>query len=164
MVKPRDVSKIHWRRHIMLSIGIAVIIGVASVWFVQTRHKATIQTRLITPTEQTALGQSVYAQHCASCHGAQLEGQPNWKQPLPTGGFPAPPHDETGHTWHHPDALLFKIIKFGGQATAGADFKSNMPAFNKVMTDEDIWAVLTYIKSHWPERQRAHQERVSRKQ
>jgi len=67
-----------------------------------------------TNAEQVAAGQMIYAQHCASCHGAHLEGQPNWKQPLPTGGLPAPPHDKTGHTWHHADQLLFKITKLGG--------------------------------------------------
>jgi len=53
--------------------------------------------------QAVALGQQVYAARCASCHGANLEGQPNWQQELPTGGLPAPPHDETGHTWHHND-------------------------------------------------------------
>jgi hypothetical protein len=66
--------------------------------------------------KQVQAGQAVYAQHRAVYHGANLEGQPNWQQPLPTGGLPAPPHDETGHTWHHADALLFKIVKLGGQS------------------------------------------------
>src|SRR3712207_630865 len=50
---------------------------------------------------QVALGRQVYAANCASCHGANLEGQPNWQQDLPAGGRPAPPHDASGHTWHH---------------------------------------------------------------
>lgn len=109
------------------------------------------------------MGQAVYARSCASCHGANLEGQPHWKQPLPTGGYPAPPHDETGHTWHHPDALLFKITKFGGQATASRDVRSHMPAFKDVLTDEEVWAVLAYIKSRWPTAVRAKQEHITRK-
>ena len=52
-----------------------------------------------------ALGRQVYAANCASCHGAELEGQPDWGEPLPNGRYPAPPHDASGHTWHHPDAL-----------------------------------------------------------
>jgi mono/diheme cytochrome c family protein len=111
--------------------------------------------------EQVAAGQALYATHCAVCHGANLEGQPNWKQPLPTGGLPAPPHDETGHTWHHPDALLFKIVKFGGQDAAGAGFKSNMPAFQRVLSNADIWAVLAFIKSRWPPKIRDFHERVN---
>lgn len=114
-----------------------------------------------TNAEQVAAGQAIYHQHCAACHGVNLEGQPNWKQPLPTGGLPAPPHDETGHTWHHADQLLFQITKFGGQATASAEFKSNMPAFQSVLSDADIWAVLAFIKSRWPPQARAFQESVN---
>jgi mono/diheme cytochrome c family protein len=53
-------------------------------------------------------GQSLYADSCASCHGANLEGQPNWQSPNADGVLPAPPHDRTGHTWHHDDELLFE--------------------------------------------------------
>ena len=81
---------------------------------------------------------------------ADLEGAPNWKTPLEDGGYPAPPHDVTGHTWHHPDSLLFKITKYGGQSL-GSDLKSNMPGFEASLTDEQIWAVLAYIKTIWPE-------------
>lgn len=111
--------------------------------------------------DQVAAGQALYASHCAVCHGANLEGQPNWKQPLPTGGLPAPPHDETGHTWHHADALLFKIVKFGGQEAASAGFKSNMPAFQGVLSNADIWAVLAFIKSRWPPKIRTFHDRVN---
>jgi len=100
--------------------------------------------------EQVAVGAAVYAEHCAPCHGADLEGQPDWQTPLATGGYPAPPHDETGHTWHHADALLFRYTKEGGRAVAGPDFESNMPGFGDVLSDAEIWAVLAYIKSRWP--------------
>jgi mono/diheme cytochrome c family protein len=106
-----------------------------------------------------ALGQQVYTARCASCHGPNLEGQPNWQQDLPTGGRPAPPHDETGHTWHHNDQSLFTTVKFGGQATAPEGYKSNMPAFGEVLSGEEIYAVLAYIKSTWsPDIQVAQQQ------
>ena len=38
-----------------------------------------------------ALGQAVYATHCAACHGAHLQGQPNWRERDSTGRLPAPP-------------------------------------------------------------------------
>ena len=95
-------------------------------------------------------GRAVYADHCASCHGADLEGQPNWRQRNADGTFPAPPHDETGHTWHHPDQLLFDYTKKGGQALAPAGYKSAMPGFGELLHDSDIWAVLSYIQSRWP--------------
>lgn len=97
-------------------------------------------------------GRPLYAEHCASCHGKKLEGQANWRSPLPTGGLPAPPHDASGHTWHHPDQLLFDYTKRGGQARAPAGFKSNMPGFAGTLSDAEIWAVLAFIKSKWPEK------------
>jgi mono/diheme cytochrome c family protein len=98
-----------------------------------------------------ATGAKVYAQHCAACHGAKLEGQPNWRTRLPNGRFPAPPHDESGHTWHHPDDVLFGTIKHGlvPGTYAPPGYESDMPAFGGKLTDEEIWAVLAYIKSHW---------------
>nr|MBA2547767.1 cytochrome c [Burkholderiaceae bacterium] len=114
-----------------------------------------------------ALGAIVYRDHCASCHGANLEGQPNWMSRKPDGRFPAPPHDETGHTWHHPDGTLFDLTKLGLKPPlAPAGYQSDMPAFGPVLTDEQIWAVLAFIKSRWPEKIQARHssmnERASR--
>ena len=99
---------------------------------------------------KTALGARVYAQHCAACHGPKLEGQPDWRQRLPNGRMPAPPHDESGHTWHHPDHVLFAITKRGLVAPyAPPGYQSDMPAFADRLSDEETWAVLAYIKRHW---------------
>jgi mono/diheme cytochrome c family protein len=108
-----------------------------------------------------ALGKRVYAKACASCHGADRQGETNWKQRKPDGTFGAPPHDASGHTWHHPDALLFRITKFGGASVAPADFKSGMPAFKDQLSDREIWAVLAFIKNRWPERVRTIQARIN---
>ena len=112
---------------------------------------------------QVVQGQLVYERMCASCHGRWLEGQPNWRQALPTGGFPAPPHDASGHTWHHPDSVLFEIIKAGSQSAAPQGFKSNMPGFDGLLSDEEIWAALAYIKSSWPAHIQTRQEEVTRR-
>lgn len=99
---------------------------------------------------RVAQGAQVYAQHCAACHGATLAGQPDWRRRLPSGRMPAPPHDESGHTWHHPDGVLFGITKNGVVPPyAPKDYASDMPAFGASLSDEQIWAVLAYIKSHW---------------
>lgn len=98
-----------------------------------------------------ALGEKLYAQHCASCHGANLEGQPDWRKRLPNGRFPAPPHDASGHTWHHPDQVLFAITKHGlAPPYAPAGYESDMPAFGGKLSDQEIRAVLAYIESRWP--------------
>lgn len=111
--------------------------------------------------EQVARGKRVYEAQCAACHGAKLEGQPNWRERLPSGRFPAPPHDPSGHTWHHSDALLFSITRNGIERHAPAGYKSDMPAFAKLLSDDEIWAALTYIKSTWPEETRKWQGEVS---
>jgi mono/diheme cytochrome c family protein len=111
--------------------------------------------------QQVALGKQVYAARCASCHGANLEGQANWKQPLANGSMPAPPHDASGHTWHHADALLFAITKNGGQSISPPGYRNGMPAFGGVLSDEEIWAVLAYIKSTWPPDIQATQADIS---
>jgi mono/diheme cytochrome c family protein len=99
---------------------------------------------------QVAVGKGIYAQYCASCHGANLEGQPNWRTPLANGSMPAPPHDITGHTWHHGDQYLFDVTKFGGQASSPEGYVNAMPAFGNQLSDTEIQSVLAYIKSTWP--------------
>lgn len=102
---------------------------------------------------QVSVGKRLYDAHCASCHGARLEGQPDWRKKLPNGRMPAPPHDATGHTWHHTDLVLFGITKHGllPGKYAPPNYNSDMPAFNGTLSDEEIWAVLAYIKSFWPQ-------------
>lgn len=97
-------------------------------------------------------GKAIYANFCASCHGESLQGQPNWRQRQSNGRLPAPPHDKTGHTWHHPDAMLFDMVKNGlvPGKTAPPGYESDMPAYREILTDEEIIAVLAYIKSTWP--------------
>lgn len=98
-----------------------------------------------------AQGEQVYAEYCASCHGPSLEGQPNWKVRNADGFLPAPPHDATGHTWHHDNASLFGMVKQGVAAFAQIEYETNMPAFEGILTNEEIHAVLSFIKSTWPE-------------
>ena len=100
--------------------------------------------------ELVALGSTIYSQSCASCHGSNLEGQPNWRVRKADGTLPAPPHDVTGHTWHHSDDQLFKMTKWGTEALVGGDYKSEMRGFSDELDDREIWAVLAYIKSQWP--------------
>ncbi|WP_198415435.1 c-type cytochrome [Sulfuriferula plumbiphila] len=108
--------------------------------------------RTDTSVQRISRGKIVYEQHCASCHGAKLEGAPNWRQRLPGGRMPAPPHDDSGHTWHHPDEVLFGIVKSGVVPPyAPAGYLSDMPAFGSVLSDEEIGSVLAYIRSHWSE-------------
>lgn len=107
------------------------------------------------------LGRTVYATHCAACHGDRMEGQPNWRERRPDGRLPAPPHDASGHTWHHPDRQLFVITK-RGVAGVVPGYQSDMPAYADILSDQQIWAVIAYIKSRWPEAVRMRQPRDGR--
>lgn len=111
----------------------------------------------------TARGRQVYVAHCAACHGARLEGQPGWRERGPDGRLPAPPHDAGGHTWHHADEQLFRITKHGVAAVAQLpDYVSAMPIYAGVLSDEEIVAVLSWIKSQWPAAVRARHDELNR--
>lgn len=106
-------------------------------------------------------GQANYVTHCAACHGLSGEGQANWFQPGPDGLLPAPPHDSSGHTWHHGDGYLFRVTKRGGQAFMMPGQTSAMPGFDMVMTDQEIVDVLEYIKRFWGPDEREFQRSAS---
>ncbi len=112
---------------------------------------------------QVALGRQIYARECASCHGVNLEGQPDWRNRRADGKLPAPPHDADGHTWHHGDDQLFALTKQGIAAFAPPGYQSDMPAYGGKLSDAEIWAVLAYIKSRWPRDIRARQDAATRR-
>ncbi|MGE5169224.1 MAG: c-type cytochrome [Rudaea sp.] len=110
---------------------------------------------------QVASGKAIYERECASCHGRNLEGQPAWRTRLPNGRLPAPPHDDSGHTWHHADDVLFGITKLGmAPPYAPEGYASDMPSFAAKLGDRQIWDVLAYIKSRWSPRAREAQARI----
>ena len=112
-----------------------------------------------------ALGANVYEANCASCHGADLKGQANWRSPGEDGRLLAPPHDETGHTWHHDSDTLFQLTKYGVRALINdPDYASNMPIYDGVLSDEEIIAVISYIKSTWSEEIRARHTEMENRQ
>lgn len=132
-----------WR---MALAGIALAIGAGAVWWM-VNSAPRIDSG---DPRQVGLGETIYRAQCARCHGVNLEGQPDWRSPLSTGRLPAPPHDETGHTWHHPDDVLRRIVKEGPAFYATLGVETDMPAFEGKLSDRDIAAVLAYIKSRWP--------------
>ena len=142
------------------ALGAALILAALGVFLRQNAQTAAPQSADPTDPRLVARGTVVYQQACASCHGANLEGQASWRQRKADGTLPAPPHNGTGHTWHHPDQMLFDLTKWGTTAVVGGGYKSTMPGFSTVLDDGDIWAVLAFIKSRWPpEIQAAHAAR-----
>ncbi|GLQ28930.1 c-type cytochrome [Sulfitobacter pacificus] len=139
----------------------AALMGVAVLAFGSGSAEADRVTLRPDHTETVALGAEVYAAQCASCHGVNLEGQPDWRSPGEDGRLPAPPHDASGHTWHHDGDTLFRLTKFGTGALIGdPDYESNMPVYEGVLTDDEIIAVLSYIKSTWPDEVRSRHDEI----
>lgn len=147
----------------VLAVSVIILsMAGTSFWLI---NRASAQTDAVPSEPDIAQGEMLYAEYCASCHGADLEGQPDWRSAGPDGVLPAPPHDETGHTWHHADDVLFQYTKLGGEAMLaqqGMEFNSGMPGFGEQLSDVEISNILAFIKSTWPERQRAIQSERSR--
>lgn len=106
-------------------------------------------------------GRNTYEQYCAACHGRQGEGAADWKKRNDKGEMPAPPHDETGHTWRHSDAMLFKMIAEGWRHPFNKSDRLTMPAFKDSLTDQEIKAVIEYLRTLWTEEQRLYQQTES---
>ena len=134
-------------------LGILASSAIVAIFVVQERASAAPPLQPINVDIEQ--GKALYAETCAACHGANLEGQDNWQSQGDGETPPAPPHDQTGHTWHHGDALLFNYTKLGGKETLarqGMEFNSGMPGFGETLTDQEIWNIIAFIKSTWPDR------------
>ena len=149
----------------MLLIIIGVVLGSALLrrQTPPSGEKVTITGITVPPVptlnaEWISQGGTLYAQHCASCHGVKLEGVPNWKDAQPDGKLLPPPHNSSGHTWHHPDDLLLSIIAEGGDPSY-----STMPAYRDILTEDEMKAVLAFIKSSWELEEREFQWWVTAK-
>jgi mono/diheme cytochrome c family protein len=147
------------RRDRLASAGAlaVVVVGAFALW-----SDGGALTGGAAPTSATARdGRALYVTHCAACHGGDLAGEANWKSPRPDGSYPAPPHDATGHTWHHGDGTLFRIVNEGGAFYSTAATPSRMPAFGEQLCDAEVQAVIEYLKSTWGPQERRFQAQVS---
>ena len=124
-------------KHISLIVFILLFLGMG-IYYTQFSTNEIVTNISLKPNDTPTidLGASVYAKNCASCHGANLEGQINWRQRDSNGYLPAPPHDESGHTWHHPDEILFNLTKYGYKAMINDDYKVSMPVYDGILSDE----------------------------
>lgn len=149
--KQRQLEKQKKQRQQWMMIGL-MLVGVTLILMgaLLRRSNSSLAVDLSDP-QLVAAGEDIYNTYCAACHGFDLEGQPSWQEPYADGSLKAPPHDETGHTWHHSDVSLVESIKLGGTRLQPNIGVSAMPAYDDVLTDQQIAAVLAYIKSTWPQ-------------
>ena len=93
------------------------------------------------------IGEPLYQQHCAVCHGDQGQGlAADWKKRLADGSYPPPPLNGTAHTWHHSMSVLVRTIQRGG-----AEFGGKMPAFAGRLSTAESLAIIAYLQNWWPE-------------
>lgn len=147
-----------FRSVLAAAIGVTSILGAGAVFWLLSKSGAVDDTLVVIEA-----GARIYAESCAACHGSRLEGQPDWRSRNAAGRLPAPPHDASGHTWHHPMKVLFEITKQGVSRFAGPDYKSDMPAFEGRLSDDEIRAVLLYIRAQWPEEIRKRHAEIDRR-
>ena len=91
-------------------------------------------------------GETVFSNHCASCHGARAEGTPDWHRRDSDGKFPPPPLDGSAHAWHHPVSILMRSIMEGSPGGFG-----NMLGFKGKLTPDETTAAIAYFQSFWPD-------------
>ena len=147
-----------WRWFALIIALIVGVLGLLSLAVFRSDSQVVINGTAVPPVpalnaDRVAQGQALYAQYCASCHGANLAGAPNWRMTLPDGSLPPPPHDGSGHTWHHADGLLLSIIADGGDPA----FNSKMPPFKDKLTEEQARLILDFLKSTWDQEKREFQ-------
>ena len=156
----RHTSSFSWL-HITIAIAVTITISL-TMGITVSPAIADENISKANPNDKTQVsrGKVVYDRFCSLCHGKDLKGQPNWRKRNKNGRLPAPPHDSSGHTWHHDDALLFGMTKYGIVPPYGPKgYESDMPAWKDTLSDADIWASLAYIKSRWPEELQQAQDR-----
>ena len=108
--------------------------------------------------EAVAYGRGVYAANCATCHGPNAEGAPDWQVPDAEGKAPPPPLNGTAHAWHHPAKGLYTVIMKGSPGGAG-----NMPAWRGKLGDTEVVAVLAWFQSLWPDQIYAQWQKIEQR-
>ena len=90
--------------------------------------------------EGQQIGQSLYEDQCASCHGDRGEGR---------GDYPALAGNRT--VTMHSSVNLVRIILSGGFAptTQGNPRPYGMPPFAHTLSDPEVAAVATYVRNAW---------------
>ncbi|MDP1558433.1 MAG: cytochrome c [Nitrosomonas sp.] len=95
---------------------------------------------------QIERGEVVYLANCVNCHGQNGEATPDWRKTGEDGRYPPPPLNGTAHAWHHSTEVLKKTILKGGPPEFGS-----MPAWEGILTEQQVDDVIVWIKSLWPD-------------
>lgn len=153
------------RRVMLVAAAVAAVAGCSGAGRRQQPAPVASQVMLsaLDPAA-VARGHRIYLRSCAACHGARAQGAPHWQQPNARGDLPAPPQDDTGHTWRHADAMLAQIIKDGLRDPFNKTSELTMPPFARRLSDAQVADVIAYFRSLWSPEHRTYQEELNRRQ
>ncbi|MGI9433529.1 MAG: c-type cytochrome [Geminicoccaceae bacterium] len=161
----RAKSRYHW----LFGSALILVVAGTSAWLVTGGTKTSPD--ILSDADYIATGQVFYDEYCARCHGADLKGEFGWmaddqgisdaEREVVEKVFDdlAPAHDASGQTSRHSDETLFKIIKWGPERALG-QANSRMPGSGQTLADDEIWAIIAFLKSHWPDEPRPEDEAV----
>ena len=136
-------------RLLLLTTALMLLVGCGGISEsdIDATHEVTI---VVEPEQIIYEGKVIYLANCATCHGVNLQGNPNWRSGTDKDGQRLPPPlNGTGHTWHHSPKVLHEIVKYGLKIY-DENYEGKMVG-NENLTDEEIYSILEYIKSVWPE-------------
>jgi mono/diheme cytochrome c family protein len=118
------------RRALLILLGSVAVIGLLSgglAWLLTDPR----------PPASAPRAQRLYYAYCVQCHG--VDGRGSWRASL----FLLRPGDLTDRqVAAQSDRYLFDLIKHGG-ASIG---RPGMPAFGAQLSDEDIQALVAYVR------------------
>jgi len=128
--------------------GVGLVALIAGVWLASTSLPT--WTAAVGTALRERRGQEVYNANCLGCHGG------------PTGGaiddYP-PRHNANGHTWHHPDCAIARVIRDGSDEVPeyAPPRAAKMVPFKDKLSSSDIEAVIVFIKTMWTPAERQAQ-------
>ena len=135
-------------RFVAISILIAIFMAASKIYYDRSQVD-----RLVfidkTSQAQNSLGKELYQANCAFCHGDKLQGQPLWDKTYIEGKRPAPPLNASGNIALLSNRELFEITKYGGQPFAPPGYINEMPAFEMLLKDSQIWAILAFLRAEF---------------
>jgi len=121
---------------IILTVAVVFANGAEAVktgWFAE--EEAVEKNPFTSDPNAATEGKKIYSKHCAKCHGADGKGGGASSESMQ---IELPDFTDGATTGRMPDGGLFWKIRSG---------QFEMPPFQVVLKDDEIWKVVTYIRT-----------------
>jgi mono/diheme cytochrome c family protein len=117
---------------LLLMVGFFTMEAMAHGWMAP-KKAANVKNPVALNDKSVERGKEVYSQHCAACHGDNIEGLE-----AEAAGLEMSPPNLKKRLRTHSDGDFFWKIKEG---------RGDMPSFNGDLSDGQIWQTINYIRS-----------------